>query len=104
MTGAAEAAMNAIVHAGGCVACLCTNGDTIQVRIEDRGNGIDFERLPLATMEPGFSTKGTLGYGFKMLLAVVDRTWLLTGTGGTTVVIEQDRVASPKVDGIGRFG
>ena len=69
----------------------------MQVRIEDFGSGIDLETLPRATLERGYSSRGSLGHGFWMMLRTCDRIWLLTGSGGTTVVLEQYRVA-PEID------
>ena len=92
VTAANEAGMNAIVHAGEGVALICLDGSgTIQVRVEDSGQGISMENLPRATLSRGFTTAGTLGHGLKMMLQATDRLWLLTGPTGTTVVLEQDR-------------
>lgn len=91
VTGASEAAMNAVVHAGGGQALVCTGADAVQVWVQDQGTGISMERLPQATLERGFSSAGTLGHGFWLLLKMADRVWLRTGAGGTTVVLEQER-------------
>jgi anti-sigma regulatory factor (Ser/Thr protein kinase) len=95
LIGAGEAAMNAVVHAGGGTASVGADlaAGTAQVWIEDRGGGIALDQLPRATLEPGYSVGGTpgFGHGFWLMLQAVDRIWLLTGTAGTTVVIEQDR-------------
>ena len=90
-TAVSEAGMNAIVHGGGGTAWVMTgeNG-AVRVRVEDHGSGITMENLPKATLSRGFSTKATLGHGLKMMLETSDRLYLLTGPGGTTVVIEQD--------------
>lgn len=99
---AGEAAMNAIVHAGGGTAqVLCNHGGRIQVWIEDSGTGITLENLPKATLKRGFTTADTLGFGMKMMLQVVDRIFLLTGASGTTVVLEQDR-DEPDLDWFGQ--
>lgn len=90
---ASEAAMNAIVHAGGGVASVASNDEEIQVWLEDHGKGIAMEELPHATLERGYTTAGTMGQGFKMMLQTVDRAWLLTGPTGTRVVLEKFRVA-----------
>ncbi|MEJ5297479.1 MAG: hypothetical protein WHZ52_05520, partial [Armatimonadota bacterium] len=42
-------------------------------------------------LERGFTTAGTWGHGFWMMLKLADRVWLHTGQDGTTVVLEQDR-------------
>ncbi len=94
ITAAGEAAMNAVVHAGGGHAWVGSNETgVVQVRVEDQGTGIAMEHLPRATLEPGYTTAGTMGHGFWMMLKTADRIWLLTGPSGTTVVLEQDREA-----------
>jgi len=97
VTAVGEAATNAVVHGGGgeskvCAveACKGGNGGTVQVWIIDHGAGIAFERLHRATLERGYTTAGSLGHGFWIMLRTVDRLWLLTGPSGTTVVLEQD--------------
>lgn len=94
LTAVGEASMNAVVHAGEGIAQISLMDGIVQVRIEDQGEGITVENLPKATLAWGFSTKATLGHGFKMMLQTVDRIFLLTGSGGTTVVLEQDRCTS----------
>ena len=93
LTAAGEAAMNAIVHAGGGRARVgaCSASGTIQVWVEDRGAGIAIDRLPRAALERGYSSAGTLGHGFWLMLNTVDRVYLRTGAEGTTVVLEQER-------------
>jgi sensor histidine kinase regulating citrate/malate metabolism len=63
--------------------------------VTDQGPGIPLEDLPRATLKKGFTTAGTMGHGMKIVLQTVDRVFLLTGAGGTTVVLEQGRVAPP---------
>lgn len=98
LTAVSEAAMNAIVHAGGGMAFVNVEPERgiVQVRIEDRGKGIAVDTLPRATLERGYSSAGTLGHGFWLMLKTCDRIHLLTGPEGTTVVLEQERaVPSP---------
>lgn len=90
ITAVGEAAMNAVTHAGRGEGWIMIADGKVQVRIEDQGEGITVENLPKATLARGFSTKATLGHGFKMMLQTVDRIFLLTGRGGTTVVLEQE--------------
>jgi GAF domain-containing protein/anti-sigma regulatory factor (Ser/Thr protein kinase) len=92
-TAVGEAGMNAVRHAGGGDGCVCADQGTVQVWIRDTGRGISEELLHRATLEKGFSTGGTLGHGFWMMLKTCDRLYLLTGPGGTTVVLEQERKA-----------
>jgi CheY-like chemotaxis protein/anti-sigma regulatory factor (Ser/Thr protein kinase) len=91
-TAASEAAMNAIVHAEGGTARVCIGEDgELQVCIDDYGRGIDLSSLPRAALEKGFSTAGTLGFGFFLMLNFVDRLHLYTGLDGTVVVLEMVR-------------
>jgi anti-sigma regulatory factor (Ser/Thr protein kinase) len=92
-TAASEAAANAIVHGGGGEARLFvsdTNG--IQIQIRDNGQGISSDILPRATLEPGFTTAGTLGHGFWLMLHTTDCVYLMTSNEGTTVVLEQQPI------------
>ena len=86
--------MNAVVHGRGGTGEICSNAQgTVQVWVTDTGQGISMEHLPRATLERGYTTAGTLGHGFWLMLNTVDRVWLLTGPSGTTIVLEQDRMA-----------
>lgn len=94
LTAINEAGMNAIVHAGGGEAQVrASEQGVLQVWISDQGKGIAVGTLHRATLERGFTTAASFGHGFWMMLKTVDRVWLLTRATGTTVVIEQDRVA-----------
>lgn len=86
-----EASMNAVVHAGRGEASVYTDTarGIVQVWVEDDGGGISLADLPRATLERGYTTAGSMGCGFWMMLQTVDRVWLLTGPQGTTVVLEQ---------------
>jgi anti-sigma regulatory factor (Ser/Thr protein kinase) len=97
LSGVGEATMNAVVHGQGGRASVEADSasGTVQVWVEDEGAGIALEQLPRATLERGYSGGATpgFGHGFWMMLQLVDRVWLLTGARGTTVVLEQDRMA-----------
>ena len=93
LTAVGEAAMNAAVHAGGGQGRVYTGEPgTVQIWVEDEGQGIDVGDLPRAAFSKGYTTAGSLGHGMKMMLESADRLWLLTSPEGTTVVIEQDRL------------
>lgn len=96
-----EGAMNAVVHAGGGVAQVGADParGVVQVRIEDRGKGIAIDQLHRATLERGYTTAGTMGHGFWMMLKTADRIWLFTEPTGTTVVLEQERAGRAEEDG-----
>lgn len=93
VTAVGEAAMNAVVHGGGGIADVYAEPGRVLVSIEDRGHGIDLSNLPRATLERGYTTEGSLGHGFFMILNFSDRLFLKTGADGTTVVIEQNRTS-----------
>jgi serine/threonine-protein kinase RsbT len=95
LLGAGETAMNAVVHGGGGTGRVgvSPDGAVLQVWVEDRGGGIDPDHLHRATLEKGFTTAGSLGQGFGIVLQTADRVWLLTGPAGTTLVLEKDRRA-----------
>lgn len=92
-----EAAMNAVVHAGGGEGQVRQDKErgVIQVWIQDQGAGIQDDAIHRATLERGFSSAGTLGHGFWVMLQTCDQVYLLTGPGGTTVVLEQERTLPP---------
>lgn len=94
LTATGEAAMNAVTHAGGRgegrVYCAAER-ERAQVWVVDHGPGIPLERLHRAVLERGFTTAGTLGHGFWLMLKTADRVFLLTGENGTTVVLEKGR-------------
>lgn len=95
VTAVGEAAMNAVVHAGGGTGTVAVNDQgMMQIVIRDTGAGIDMHRLPRATLERGFTTAGSLGHGFFLMLHSADRVWLMTGPDGTCVILEQDAVPS----------
>ena len=93
---AGEAANNSLVHASGGIG-LVSWDDTgsVQVRIHDQGKGIPYDDLPRATLERGYTTAGTLGQGFWIILQSVKHCWILTNDDGTLVVLEQDNEDRP---------
>lgn len=95
VAGVGEAAMNAVVHGGrGAEAWVCAGGGRVQVWVRDRGAGIELDHLLPAISEQGgyaIATDGSLGHGFWLMLRTCDTCWLLTGSNGTTVVLEQAR-------------
>ena len=89
--------MNAVVHAGGGVGRVYVDRSrgVVQVWVRDEGKGIAFERLHRATLEKGYTTAGTLGHGFPLLIRCADRVWLFTSPSGTAVVVEMDLTPAP---------
>lgn len=92
MTAVGEASMNAAVHAKNASVQVCSDrAGAVQVWIADKGKGIELSQLHRATLERGFTTQGSLGHGFWLMLRTSDRIWLHTSSEGTTVVLEQQR-------------
>jgi len=85
---AGEALANAVKHAGGGTYQLYRKDGLAQFRVTDHGPGIDFERLPRATLQAGYSSVGTLGLGFDLMLRKCERVLLATQPGLTTVGLE----------------
>lgn len=83
-----EATTNAIKHAGGGEASLYRQQDGLMFVISDNGPGIEALSLPDVALTRGFSTAGTLGMGYKLMIANADRVYLATGPDGTTVAVE----------------
>ncbi|MBC8140054.1 MAG: ATP-binding protein [Armatimonadetes bacterium] len=91
VTATHEAAMNALRHAGGGTVRGYRHGDTAQVWVEDAGRGIALDKLPIATLKQGYSTMGTAGQGWFLMLSFVDAAFLYTDATGTTIVLEMRR-------------
>jgi CheY-like chemotaxis protein/anti-sigma regulatory factor (Ser/Thr protein kinase) len=96
-TAVAEAGMNSVVHGKAATGQVCLDAATgrAQVWIRDSGSGISEDRLHRATLERGYTTAGTLGHGFWIMLKTADRVYLLTGKSGTTIVLEQEAMPPP---------
>lgn len=84
---AGEAVTNALKHAEQGRAVVFLEHDRIMVRVSDAGPGIHPEHLPATVLQPGFSTKVSLGMGYTLMLGLCDRMWLATGPEGTVVQI-----------------
>src|SRR5262249_19637370 len=93
-----EAATNALKHARGGARDVYRVDGRAQVWVTDHGNGIDFSLLPRSTLMKGWSSKTSLGYGYTILLELLDRVLLSTSRRGTTVVMEMSLQAQPAID------
>ncbi|MDI6815863.1 MAG: PAS domain S-box protein [Actinomycetota bacterium] len=62
--------------------------EVLQIEVVDSGPGINFAMLPRSVLMLGFSTKGTLGFGFTIMLEFADHLYLATGPAGTTIILE----------------
>jgi hypothetical protein len=58
----------------------------------DGGKGIGVDQLHRAVLERGFTTGGIgFGHGYFLILRSAEQVYLLTGSAGTTVVLDQTR-------------
>jgi anti-sigma regulatory factor (Ser/Thr protein kinase) len=88
MSCVGEMMSNAMKHAGsGEAACYETDSSVIFV-VADKGPGIPAINLPDIAFVHGFSTKGTGGLGFKLIIDCADKVYLATGPHGTTLAVE----------------
>lgn len=85
-----EAAANAVKHAGGGLARIGIKDGVVQVCIQDNGPGLDALVLPKATLMTRYSTKPSMGLGYSLILAMVDKVYLATSKNGTWVLMEKD--------------
>lgn len=83
-----EAATNAIKHAGGGTASLHRSGDSLFFMVEDQGPGMETLSLPEVALRTRYSTAGTLGVGYKVMMKTADRVYLATGPEGTAVGVQ----------------
>lgn len=83
-----EAAANVIKHAGAGAISLHRAQDGFTVVISDSGPGIAAMALPDVALTRNYSTAGTLGMGYKLMIHFADKIYLASGPEGTTVAIE----------------
>jgi PAS domain S-box-containing protein len=83
-----EVVTNAIKHAGGGTASIHGLPDSVLAVISDEGPGIEAMTIPDVAFARGYTTAGTLGMGYKIVISMADKVYLATGPGGTTVGIE----------------
>jgi PAS domain S-box-containing protein len=89
VSAASEAASNAVLHGNGGTAHLYADDamGRLQVWVDDDGPGIALKDLHRAVLERGYTTAGSFGHGFSMILLLCDRVYLLPKRMGTTVVL-----------------
>lgn len=83
-----EAAANVIKHAKNGTMSLHRTDDAVICVFADNGPGIMAMSLPNVALTRGYSTTGTLGMGYKVMIHFADRVYLSTGPEGTVVAIE----------------
>jgi len=90
-----EAATNAIKHADAGVVSAHRLPGSLMVVVSDKGQGIPALALPEVALRRGYSTAGTLGMGYKIMISFADKVYLATGIEGTMVGIEMTLHAPP---------
>jgi anti-sigma regulatory factor (Ser/Thr protein kinase)/PAS domain-containing protein len=85
---ATEAVGNVVKHADSGSLEVRTTDQTVTIRIDDQGPGIDFAHLPNAVLNAGFSTAPSLGMGYSILLEMMDHVHLTTDHTGTVLLLE----------------
>ncbi len=83
-----EGATNVVRHGNGGSMSLGTVNGRAVAYFADHGPGIDPESLPKATLMRGFSTKVSMGFGFSVLLQLLDGIVLHSGKDGTHLILE----------------
>lgn len=91
-----EAGTNAVKHAKGGKATLYKQKDGLLFEVSDTGPGIAALALPDVALTRGYSTAGTLGMGYKVMMQMADKVYLVTGPEGTTVGIQMDLKAQER--------
>jgi anti-sigma regulatory factor (Ser/Thr protein kinase) len=82
---AGEAMTNALKHAGGGDVSLHRRSDIFTILVRDHGRGIEALNLPEVALTHGYSTAGTLGMGYKLMISLADHVYLATSPQGTTL-------------------
>ena len=88
---ATEACGNVVKHAKTGRLEIRFGGESLRLRIEDRGTGIHFTNLPSAVLTAGYSTAPSLGMGYSILLELCDCVHLCTSDQGTCLLLEVSR-------------
>ena len=99
VTASWEAVTNAAKYGKDGSLRICASATRIQVWITDQGPGISLADIPHATLQDGYSTGGTAGVGYTFMIRFADHLDLLTGPGGTTIVLtwSRDGAEDPRI-------
>lgn len=95
LTSGGEAMMNAVTHGENGTLDIVARDSFLQLWVRDRGKGIPIDDIPNATLRSGWSSRGTLGAGFTLIMGLVDELDLATGNDGTLLVLTFSRDLSP---------
>ncbi|MCE5323370.1 PAS domain S-box protein [bacterium] len=85
-----EAGTNALKHAGGGQASIHRATDSLMFIVSDCGPGIEAMTIPQVAFVKGYTTAGTLGMGYKIIIALAEKVYIATSNVGTTVGIQME--------------
>ncbi len=83
-----EAVTNVVKHAKAGTMSFHRVADSLMCVVSDSGPGIGAMALPDVALTKNYSTAGTLGMGYKIMIHFADKVYLATGPEGTAVAIE----------------
>ncbi|MGX6443728.1 HD domain-containing phosphohydrolase [Neobacillus sp. K501] len=86
-----EAATNIVKHATGGNLSIYLHEERIQFFISDKGSGIPLHEIPKTILVSGYSSKKSLGQGFKMMATLSDGVQVHTSSEGTYILIDYKR-------------
>jgi anti-sigma regulatory factor (Ser/Thr protein kinase) len=92
-----ESTGNAAKHAKRGSASLHQRNGSLIFVVRDHGPGISTMSIPDVALTRGYTTAGTLGMGYKVMINFADRVYLATDPGGTTVALEMALHADARV-------
>ncbi|RDI40042.1 HD domain-containing phosphohydrolase [Falsibacillus pallidus] len=83
-----EVVTNILKHAAGGRFAVYENEDKLQVFVSDKGSGIPLHEIPKTILVSGYSSKRSLGQGFKMIASYSDQVHMYTSSEGTAILLE----------------
>jgi response regulator RpfG family c-di-GMP phosphodiesterase/anti-sigma regulatory factor (Ser/Thr protein kinase) len=83
-----EAVTNILKHATGGNLSIYVQDDKLQFFISDIGSGIPLHEIPKTILVSGYSSKRSLGQGFKVITTYSDSVEIYTSSEGTNLLME----------------
>ena len=83
-----EAVTNILKHASGGNLSIYVKNDKLQFFISDIGSGIPLHEIPKTILVSGYSSKRSLGQGFKVITTFSDGVEIYTSPDGTNLLME----------------
>jgi anti-sigma regulatory factor (Ser/Thr protein kinase) len=83
-----EAVTNILKHATNGELSVYKKGEKLQFLVSDEGSGIPLHEVPKTILVSGYTSKRSLGQGFKLISSFSDAVYIFTSSGGTWILIE----------------